>query len=166
MKRTLSIIICSYNSSQTIKDTLEGVCRQRLPDNISCDVYVFDDASTDLTVPVAKEIAQELNMSVHFVLRPTNLGLVANLFKAIESLEDTDFVYITAADDFITKDNFLQDAIETLDNQSIASFACAEWSKFEEESGVISMGLGGVAMPELISPETWKQLAQQKLQDI
>ena len=58
-------------------------------------------------------------MSVRFVSRAQNLGLVANIFKAIESVGDTDFVYLTAADDYLADDGFFRDALNTLDNRLV-----------------------------------------------
>lgn len=158
MRNKLSVIVISYNSSRTIRETLEGIHRQVLSGNIDLEVYLFDDASTDNTVAIAKEVVHELKMSVRFVSRAQNLGLVANIFKAIESVGDTDFVYLTAADDYLADDGFFRDALNTLDNRLSSSFACAEWTNFEEETGNRSQGLGGADLPELVSPETWKQL--------
>lgn len=158
MNLRLSAIVISYNSSRTIRETLEGIHRQVLPEGTILDTYLFDDASTDSTVSLAKEVAADLGMELKVFLRPQNLGLVANVLQAIESIEHTDFVYITAADDFLARGDFLGDALNTLVNLPPASFACAEWTIFEEETDKKSLGLAGLALPELVSPDTWKQL--------
>lgn len=158
MSFRLSAIVISYNSSRTIRETLEGIHRQVIPEDITHDVYLFDDASTDNTVSLAKQISDDLGLALKIVLRPQNLGLVANVLKAIESIGDTDYVYITAADDFLANDGFWRDAINALTHSPSASFACAKWTIFEEETGKRSLGLADLALPDLVSPTTWKQL--------
>ena len=85
MNLRLSAIVISYNSSRTIRETLEGIHRQVLPEDTILDTS-FDDASTDSTVLFAKEVAADLGMELKVFLRPQNLGLVANVLQAIESI--------------------------------------------------------------------------------
>ena len=48
----VSVVVCSYNGSRTIRDTLEGLARLRYPDY---EVIVVDDGSRDSTAAIAKE---------------------------------------------------------------------------------------------------------------
>jgi GT2 family glycosyltransferase len=48
----ISVVVCSYNGSATIRDTLEGLARLDYPDY---EVIVVDDGSTDATPKIARE---------------------------------------------------------------------------------------------------------------
>lgn len=48
----VSVVICSYNGSRTLRDTLEGLRRLRYP---NFEVIVVDDGSTDATPAMAAE---------------------------------------------------------------------------------------------------------------
>ncbi len=48
----VSVVVCSYNGSRTIRDTLEGLARLRYPDY---EVIVVDDGSRDATAAIAGE---------------------------------------------------------------------------------------------------------------
>ncbi|MDQ3692416.1 MAG: glycosyltransferase [Chloroflexota bacterium] len=64
---SVSVIVCSYNGSRTLHDTLEGLARVRYPD---VEVIVVDDGSTDGTAAVASEYDVQL-------IRTENQGLSA-----------------------------------------------------------------------------------------
>ncbi len=53
----ISVVVCSYNGSRTIRECLEGVSRLDYPDY---EVIVVDDGSTDQTAAIASEFAVRL----------------------------------------------------------------------------------------------------------
>ncbi len=61
----VSVVVCSYNGSANIRDTLEGLSKVRYPD---FEVIVVDDGSTDTTAAIAAEYAVKL-------IRTDNQGL-------------------------------------------------------------------------------------------
>ena len=61
----ISVVVCSYNGSRTIRDTLEGLARVDYPD---FEVIVVDDGSTDRVSAIASEYAVRL-------IRTENRGL-------------------------------------------------------------------------------------------
>lgn len=61
----ISVVVCSYNGSRTIRDTLEGLSSIRYPD---FEAIVVDDGSTDGTGAIAAEYDVK-------VIRTENLGL-------------------------------------------------------------------------------------------
>jgi GT2 family glycosyltransferase len=61
----ISVVVCSYNGSRTIRDTLEGLKKVRYPD---FEVIVVDDGSTDSTASIAAEYDVKL-------IRTPNRGL-------------------------------------------------------------------------------------------
>lgn len=63
----ISVVVCSYNGSRTIADTLDGLSRLDYPDH---EVIVVDDGSTDATATIAREYDVRL-------IRTANRGLSA-----------------------------------------------------------------------------------------
>jgi GT2 family glycosyltransferase len=61
----ISVVVCSYNGSRTIRDTLEGLARVDYPD---FEVIVVDDGSTDAVSAIASEYDVRL-------IRTENRGL-------------------------------------------------------------------------------------------
>jgi GT2 family glycosyltransferase len=61
----ISVVVCSYNGSRTIRDTLEGLKKVHYPD---FEVIVVDDGSTDSTASIAAEYDVQL-------IRTPNRGL-------------------------------------------------------------------------------------------
>jgi GT2 family glycosyltransferase len=53
----ISVVVCSYNGAQTIRETLEGLRRLEYP---NYEVIVVDDGSTDATPAIAKEYGVRL----------------------------------------------------------------------------------------------------------
>lgn len=50
----VSIIICTYNGALRIEKTLQHLALQAVPNDVSCEIILIDNASTDNTVEVAK----------------------------------------------------------------------------------------------------------------
>src|SRR5439155_4950976 len=48
----VSVVICTYNGSRTIRDCLEGVSQLQYP---NFEIIVVDDGSTDATAAIARE---------------------------------------------------------------------------------------------------------------
>lgn len=69
----ISVIVCSYNGSRTIRDTLEGLMRLDYP---SYEVIVIDDGSTDNLVSIVREYPVRLLSTVNNGLsHARNLGM-------------------------------------------------------------------------------------------
>src|SRR5688572_20942184 len=52
----ISVIICCYNSSQRIGETLRHLARQQFPEDFRYEVLLVDNDSTDDTTAVARAI--------------------------------------------------------------------------------------------------------------
>ena len=69
----VSVVVCSYNGSRTLRDCLEGVRRLEYPD---FEVIVVDDGSTDATPSIAQEYGVRLVRTVNRGLsRARNTGI-------------------------------------------------------------------------------------------
>jgi alpha-1,3-rhamnosyltransferase len=96
MAELVSIIVLSYNSCATIRDTLESCYAQSYP---TFEVVVADDGSQDDSVAIAREIAR-MHPTVETVIvpNPINTGTVQNCRRSLEKASGT-WVKFIAADD-------------------------------------------------------------------
>jgi GT2 family glycosyltransferase len=82
----ISIVVCSYNGSRTIRDTLEGLDRLDYPDY---EVIVVDDGSTDATPEIARSHDVKLISTPNQGLAAArNVGLAAASGEIVAYLDD------------------------------------------------------------------------------
>ena len=82
----VSVVVCSYNGSRTIRDTLEGLARLRYPDY---EVIVVDDGSSDATAAIAAEYDSVLIRTPNRGLsRARNAGLARATGEIIAYIDD------------------------------------------------------------------------------
>lgn len=97
LDKGISIIICCYNSSRVIEDTLRYICRQEVPKDIPWEVVIIDNASTDDTGAIAKQYWLNHNCLVPLrVVRENKPGLTVARMKGINSAK---YEYIIFCDD-------------------------------------------------------------------
>src|SRR5438128_2368574 len=82
----ISVVVCTYNGSRTIRDCLEGCARLRYPDY---EVIVVNDGSTDSTELIISAFNVRLiNMPNGGLSRARNMGLEAATGEIIAYLDD------------------------------------------------------------------------------
>lgn len=96
MDPRLTVVIVSYNREKYIRSAMESVLASDFQDFV---VLVLDDASTDGTVDIAREIARG-DRRVTVVVNDENLGQFENRNKAIE-LVDTPYLKYHDSDDLM-----------------------------------------------------------------
>lgn len=70
---SICIIIPSFNSSSTIKLTLDSILNQKLPSKYKLEVIVIDDASSDNSPLIIKEF-QSKHQKIQLIKTPQNMG--------------------------------------------------------------------------------------------
>jgi GT2 family glycosyltransferase len=80
----ISVVVCTYNGSRTIRDTLEGLAKLDYPDY---EVIVVDDGSTDKTAEIAGTYPVRL-------IRTRNHGLSAARNTGMEAASGSILAYI------------------------------------------------------------------------
>jgi len=98
MSKTLSILIPAYNEAATIHLILEKIISVKLPDNISKEIIIVNDCSTDGTKESVEGFFKN-NPEINYTLfnQIQNSGKGAAIHKAIE-LAKGDFIIIQDAD--------------------------------------------------------------------
>ncbi|MDN3656773.1 glycosyltransferase [Ferruginibacter paludis] len=117
----ISIIICCYNSAARLHKTLQAVAKQQCDPNLSREVILVDNASTDNTSVAAAEIWQELETSsdIKIIYEP-----VAGLGNArIRGVKEAAYSFVLFCDDdnWLTE-NYVQGVFDMLDgDETIAA---------------------------------------------
>lgn len=107
----VSIITPSYNSSSTIRDTIESVLSQTYPD---IEYIIIDGASTDHTMLVINEYINRIAC----VISEPDLGLYDAINKGI-SLATGDIIGILNSDDFYTSPDVVSCIVEALQDPQV-----------------------------------------------
>lgn len=79
MKKTVSIIVCTYNGEKYLREQLESIVNQTYPVD---ELIIQDDCSTDKTFMIAEEYAK-LYPYVRIFRNPENIGINENFKLAI-----------------------------------------------------------------------------------
>src|ERR1700690_361651 len=64
----LSVVICTYNRSESLANTLRSLSVQLLPDTLQWEVLVLDNNSRDKTRAVVEEFCREFPGRFRYVL--------------------------------------------------------------------------------------------------
>lgn len=103
----VSVIICCYNSSQVLPETLTYISKQLVDPSVPWEVIVVDNASTDSTSMVAQDCWSALHSDVPFaVIYEAEPGL-SNARKAGMATAAYDFV-LFCDDDNVLEPGYLQ----------------------------------------------------------
>lgn len=112
-KEGVSIVICCYNSAARLHPTLAHIARQRVGNDISWEVIVVNNNSSDATVEVAVREWRKLGLNIPFrLVHEPMAGLSAARKKGFQSAE---FEYVIFCDDDNWLDErYVQVAYETM----------------------------------------------------
>lgn len=118
MKKPLfSIIITTFNNSNTIKQTLDSVINQTL-DNSKYEIIVVDDNSTDNTLDILKSYnvsnlkIHQLNSNSGGPSKPRNVGIDYSRGKYVHFLDGDDWLDLNVLQNITSKYyNFKSDII-------------------------------------------------------
>jgi glycosyltransferase involved in cell wall biosynthesis/phospholipid N-methyltransferase len=95
----LSILVPLYNEEEFVGALLERVLQAPLPDNLTREIIVVDDGSTDASTEIVEEIASE-HPEIRLVRQDRNRGKGAAIRTAIENargeyciIQDADLEY-------------------------------------------------------------------------
>jgi glycosyltransferase involved in cell wall biosynthesis len=104
MQLGVSVIICCYNSSRRLPDTLKHLFLQKVPENISWEIIIVDNLSTDDTRAAAETVEKNHNLNkISFkIIDQPNAGKNYAFEKGAEAAR---YEYLLTCDD----DNWLDE---------------------------------------------------------
>lgn len=93
----VSVVICCYNSSKVIEETLKSIINQKVPEFIPWEVIIVDNASTDNTTETVKSYWQNHNCLAPLkIVKEKNPGL-SNARKT--GFENAKYEFMILCDD-------------------------------------------------------------------
>jgi glycosyltransferase involved in cell wall biosynthesis len=102
----VSIITISFNSAETIEDTIKSVVQQDYP---NIEYIIVDGASTDRTL----EIAKQYSTKIARIVSEKDKGIYDAMNKGV-ALASGDIVGILNSDDFYADDKVISDVVNQL----------------------------------------------------
>lgn len=111
---TISIVTTTFNSGNTIADTLESVLSQTYKDY---EYWIIDGASKDNTMEIVRSYKDKFQGRLHYISKPDK-GIYDAMNKGIARCTG-DIVGILNSDDFYTSDNILEQVAAAMDDTNI-----------------------------------------------
>ncbi len=112
-KRVVSVILCCYNSSQRIEQTLSHLAAQENTENLEWDVVLVDNNSSDGTPELARSIWTRLNNPVHLTIVHETMPGLANARRRGVLFSQSDYVVFCDDDNWLSP-NYLKTAVDLL----------------------------------------------------
>lgn len=129
---TVSVLLCNYNDSRFLPDSLQAICDQtHIPD----EVIVVDDGSTDNSLEIIQEFADRYPF-IRVLKNEKNRGLLYSIDRAIKETR-SEFLVWAAADDLLLP-YFLQRNIECLQQNPAAGMTLSRLAVFRDGSNEIT----------------------------
>lgn len=92
---SVSVVLCTYNGAEYLEQQMASILAQTYP---IAEFLIFDDASSDRTVAIAREMAARYTL-VHIFENSTNLGFNQNFAQAIQAAR-SEVIAIADQDDY------------------------------------------------------------------
>lgn len=110
----ISIITATYNSANTINDTIQSVLRQT---NKDFEYLIIDGGSTDETIDIVKSYESEFSGRLKWVSEKDK-GIYDAMNKGIK-MASGDIIGILNSDDYYTSDDILQTIADAFKCQNV-----------------------------------------------
>ncbi|MFI3294748.1 MAG: glycosyltransferase family 2 protein [Rikenellaceae bacterium] len=95
MNNEVTLAICVYNDERYIKETLESVTNQTFQ---KFDLLIIDDASTDCSISIAKDILEKANKGYRLISLAKNRGIAYARETALRSAVTQYLIFIDSDD--------------------------------------------------------------------
>jgi glycosyltransferase involved in cell wall biosynthesis len=121
-KLKLSICIPTYNRAPYLEKCLSSIFNQ-IDENLSVEIIVSDNCSTDNTSEIVCKYADKSNFKVYRQVE--NLGAVRNVLKLVKEYSSAEFCWIIGDDDYL-KSGAIKSVISILQNHNDIDFIFAK----------------------------------------
>jgi glycosyltransferase involved in cell wall biosynthesis len=126
-----SVIILTYNSQKHIRQTLNGIIRQKT--NFPFEIIISDDGSSDNTIAILHEYEQS-NHNIRIFRNLINNGIIINYKKAVDQCSGKYFAFC-GHDDYWHDDSKLQDQVDLLENNPGFGMVHTDYDFLDEITG-------------------------------
>lgn len=115
MTNSVTAIIFGFNSSPRIESVLIELSKQKIPSNVSYEIILMNNASSDDTVIKAAAIWEKLNLSIPLrIIEEDKAGLVYSRETAIINSKSDILVFVD--DDNILEHDYIFNSIELMNS--------------------------------------------------
>ena len=117
----LSVCVITYNHEDYIREALESALKQKC--SFHYEIVIGEDCSTDNTLAICENYAQQYPDKIRLLHRETNLGMMNNFVATLNACEG-EYVALLEGDDYWTAEDKLARQVEFLekhDEYSISS---------------------------------------------
>lgn len=123
MNPKITLALFNFCQARYLPDSLHSLLSQTDPPD---EILLFDDASTDNSVELLNKIPH-----AKFQFNSSNLGIMANVAKAIE-MATSDYIALLAADDVLHPE-FIAEHRKVIAGQSNLGLSCSDCVFFEDK---------------------------------
>jgi len=160
----ISIHVLTYNSADTIKQTLDSILNQQV--NCKFEIVISDDASSDETPNILEAYKNKYPEIINLCLNKENKGIVSNYFETLDRCVGK-YYFDLAGDDYLNRTTALQDMVDEMEKNKSLGFIEFEYDEFNEDKNLVvknsnrdNRGLSKQAMLQkafngLILPAGW-----------
>ena len=104
-KIKVSVGVITYNQQDTIRQTLDSILVQK--GDFDLELVIGEDCSTDSTLSICREYAEQYPDKVKLLSGPQNLGITANYFRVLQVCSG-EYIADIAGDDYYCDDHALE----------------------------------------------------------
>lgn len=110
-KVKISVAVITYNQQDTIRQTLDSILMQK--GDFDLELVIGEDCSTDSTLSICIEYAEQYPDKVKLLSGPQNLGITANYFRTLQTCTG-DYIADVAGDDYYCDNHALEKQLHYL----------------------------------------------------
>ncbi len=129
-EKLVTVLTPLYNKAPFLKDYIEGLAKQTFLDKTK--IIVTDNCSTDGSLEILKNYAEEYKVPIEFFQNDANMGIMYSIRKMYRKL-DTKFFAVLDADDYYISPQKLEKAVTFLDShEKYSAYACSNLFVFAD----------------------------------